>query len=379
VAVAARQARFRAAVSTPTPARNWHWAGLAVCTRDFLIGAILLYGYVYTAYKYGNPLFGRNDFFRYQEIILHPFDLSAAPAPFVLRQIPAAVASAFYRLGFYFDTAATIDPIGLDDGAKRRFFAMILSNGLAVCLSFTVLAGYLRNRLNQDNIVNSLALFGIFAGWFYFPSAVIAPVTIGWGWFVSSLFAIAFMEANATITAISCAVALFSRETTLIFALVMFGTLSLAERDRRPGVVGSIFVLLVGCMLYLALRIGFTAGYQHQIDPAHIAGQFTSLNFPTHFFIQMISAQGMLVLLLILIMTKRPRYAACLLISAAAVCVVALATDVTDVGLLLGETLPFYAAIFMLLWNGALTAPAKDLSRVQSGGARRLGSPKSAG
>ena len=366
-------------MSTPPALRGSHWdisAGRA--GRDFLVGAILLYGYVYTAYKYGNPLFGRNDFFRYQEIILHPLDLSAAPAPFVLRQIPAIIASAFYRLGFHFDTAGTIDLIGLDEGGKRRFLAMILSNGLAVCLSFTVLASYMRYKLAQDSIVNSLALFGIFAGWFYFPSAVIAPVTIGWGWFVSSLFAIAFIEANAAITAITCALALFSRETTLIFALAMFGTLCVLERDRRPGVVGSIFVLLIGCLIYLLLRTGFTSGYQHQIDPAHIAGQLTSLNFPTHFFIQMISTQGMLVLLLILIMAKRPRYAVCLLISPATVCVVALATDVTDVGLLLGETLPFYAAIFMVLWNGALTAPAKDLSGVQSGGARRLGSPKSA-
>jgi hypothetical protein len=207
---------------------------------------------------------------------------------------------------------------------------------------------------------------------------VIAPVTIGWGWFVSSLFAIAFIEGNAAITAISCAIALFSRETTLIFALTMFVTLLILEHDRRPGVIGSIGALLIGCMLYLLLRIGFTSGYQHQIDPAHIAAQFISLNFPAHFFIQMILAQGMLVLLLILIATKQLRYAAYLLISAAAVCVVALATDVTDVGLLLGETLPFYAAIFMLVWKGALTSPAKDQPRVQNGSARRLSSPKSA-
>jgi hypothetical protein len=365
-------------VSKPPSTRSSHWAGLAACGSDFLIGAVLLYGYVYTAYKYGNPVFGRNDFFRYEQIILHPFDLSAAPAPFVLRQIPAIVASAFYQLGFYLDTAATIDSIGLDADAKRRFFAMILSNGLAVCLTFTILAGYFRNKLMRDSIINSLALFGIFAGWFYFPSAVIAPVTIGWGWFVSSLFAIAFIERNAALTAIACAVALFSRETTLIFALSMFVALFLLERDRRPGVVGSIFVLLMGCMLYLVLRAGFTSGYQHQIDPAHIAAQFTSLNFPAHFFIQMILAQGMLVLLLILIMTKQSRYAVYLLMSAAAVCVMALATDVTDVGLLLGETLPFYAAIFMLLWNGALTASGKDHSDVQSGSGPRDGSPKPA-
>ena len=48
-----------------------------------------------------------------------------------LRQIPAIVASVFYHFGFYFDTAAVIDSIGFDEAEKRRFFAMILSNGLA--------------------------------------------------------------------------------------------------------------------------------------------------------------------------------------------------------------------------------------------------------
>jgi hypothetical protein len=155
------------------------WAILAGGGRDFLIGAILLYGYVYTAYKYGDPFLGRNDFFRYQQIILHPFDLAAVPAPFALRQIPAIVASVFYRLGFHVDTSAVIDLLGFDAAEKRRFFAMILSNGFAVCLSFTVLAGYLRAKLTTDSVINSLALFGVFAGWFYFSSAVIAPVTTG--------------------------------------------------------------------------------------------------------------------------------------------------------------------------------------------------------
>ena len=34
-------------------------------------------------------------------------------------------------------------------------------------------------KLAADYIINSLGLFGIFAGWFYFPSAVVGPVTIG--------------------------------------------------------------------------------------------------------------------------------------------------------------------------------------------------------
>jgi hypothetical protein len=75
----------------------------------------------------------------------------------------------------------------------------------------------------------------------------------------------------------------------------------------------------------------------------------------------MVLAQGMLVLLLVLIAMRQPRYAAYLLVSAAVVCGMALATDVTDVGLLLGETLPFYAAIFMLAWDRALGASTKQI------------------
>lgn len=343
--------------------------GLARGSRDFLIGVILLYGYIYTAYKYGNPLFGRNDFFHYQQIILHPLDLSVAPAPFVLRQFPAIVASLFYHFGVHLDTAATIDAIGLDDVTKRCFLAMILSNAVAVCVSFTVLTGYLRNKLATDSMINSLALFGIFSGWFYFPSAVIAPVTTGWGWLVSTLFAVAFVERNAAVTAIACTIALFARETTLVFALVMFLALLLVGRERDRGVIGSILVLAGSCLLHLVLRIGFTSGYAHQIDPQQIIAQLTSLNFPTHFFIQAVLAQGLLMLLLVLIAMRRPRYAAYLLMSVAAVLVMALATNVTDAGLLLGENLPFYAAIFMLAWGRALPVwSERQFSGVAGGG-----------
>jgi hypothetical protein len=171
---------------------------------------------------------------------------------------------------------------------------------------------------------------------------------------------VAFVERSTVATVLACALALFSRETTLIFALTMFVVPLLVEGDRSRGVVAPIVVLATSCVLYLAIRIGFTSGYQHQIDPAHIVAQLISLNFSPHFFIQLILAQGVLILLLIFIATKQPRYAAYLLASAAAVSVVALATDVTDVGLLLGEMLPFYATIFILAWNGAFAARGKD-------------------
>jgi hypothetical protein len=49
---------------------------------------------------------------------------------------------------------------------------------------------------------------------------------------------------------------------------------------------------------------------------------------------------------------------------------VAVATAVTDVGLLVGETLPFYAVIFVLAWNGALPVPLAGKSAIRADASR---------
>jgi hypothetical protein len=113
-------------------------------------------------------------------------------------------------------------------------------------------------------------------------------------------------------------------------------------------------VLAASCLLYLALRIGFTTGYAHQIDPAGIIGRVAGLTFPAHFFVQLILAQGIPILLLVLSAMKAARYAVYLAAAAGVMALVAVTTGVTDVGLLVGESLPFYAVIFILTWNGAL-------------------------
>ena len=316
--------------------------------RDFLIGAVFLYGYVYTAYKYGNPLFGRNDFFKYKEMVGSPLDFSATTAPFVLRQIPTIVASIFYKLGVYYDTAVVVDLIGLDRDTKRRFLALILSNALAVCLSFTILASYLRTKLSRNSMVDLFTLFGIFAAWFYFPSGVIAPLAVGWGWLVSSLFVIAFLERSLALTCLACLVGLLSRETTLIFALVMFLALLLFEGDRQRSIVSSVLVLTAGCITYLVLRKLFTSGYEHQISPHSIVSSLMSPKLSRAFLFQSVLSQGLLVTLLLGIAVKHLRYAAYLLLAAGAVVTVAFGTKESQTALVSGETLPFYTVIFLL-------------------------------
>lgn len=334
--------RWRSAIAT---------TGGAV--RDFLGAAIFVYGFVHASYKLGDPSFGGNDFYKYKDMVGHPFDFSAAPAPFVLRQITTIVASSFYELGFHYDSPATIDSLGFDQDTKRRFFSLILSNGLAVCLSIAILSTYLRTKLAKYGIVELFGLFGIFAAWFYFSNHVVAPLTVGWGWVSSSLLAIAFLEQNAAMTCVACVIALFSRETTLIFAFTMFIALILFEGNRRRSVIASVAVLAAGCLAYLMVRLLFTTGYQHQIDPHSILRSLLSpqLWLSREFLFQSILSQGLLALLLFLIAMKQPRCAGYLLLAAAAVAFVALGARVDQIALLLGETLPFYAVLFLLCWH----------------------------
>lgn len=325
-----------------------HLISLAYVARDFAIGVIFVYGYIYTAYKYGNPLFGRNDFFKYQAMIGSPFDFSATTAPFVLRQIPAIVAAGFYKLGLHYDTMAVVDLIGFDRDTKRRFLALIMSNGLAVCLSFAMLCHYLRTKLPTFGVVELFALFGIFAAWFYFPSGTVAPATVGWGWFASSLFAIAFLERSLSLTCLACLIGIFSRETTLIFALVMVTAVLLFDGERSRNVVLSAIVLIAGCLTYLILRKLFTTGYEHQISPRAVFANLTSFRVSRDYIFQSVLSQGLLLLLIFGIAVKAPRYAAYLCIAAAAVVVVAFAAKVSETALLSGETLPYFAVIFLL-------------------------------
>lgn len=323
--------------------------------RDFTIGALFLYGYIYTAYKYGGPLFGRNDFFDYKEMVGDPFNFSGTTvAPFILRQIPTIVASIFYKLGVHYDTATAIDLIGVDPDTKRRFFALILSSGVAVCLSFTILAGYLRTKFCKFGMIEFFALFGVFAAWFYFPNGVISPLVYAWGWLASSLFLIAFLERSLVLTCVACLIGLFSRETTVIFALAMFSVRLLFDSDRRRSDVTSVLVLAAGSLTYLLFRKLFTSGNEHQIDPHSLINGLLSFSPSRDYIFQSFLSQGLLVLLLIGIAMKRLRYAAYLLLAAAVITGVGIAAQESRLALLYGETLPFYAIIFFVTQFGGL-------------------------
>ena len=225
------------------------------------------------------------------------------------------------------------------------------------------MAGYLRTKFSKFGAIDLFALFGVFAAWFYFPSGVISPLAYAWGWLASSLFLIAFLERSLVLTCLACLIGLFSRETTVIFALAMFLARFLLDGDHRRSDAVSILVLAAGSLSYLLFRKLFTSGNEHQIDPHSLIYGLISFSPSRDFIFQSFLSQGLLVVLLLGIAVKCPRYAAYLLLAAAAVTVVGIATRESQLALLYGETLPFYAIIFFLGQFGALQPEPPAVSK----------------
>jgi len=317
--------------------------------RNAALAAMFVYGYVYTYVKLGNPYFGRNDFFRYMEMIGRPFDFAATRAPFVLRQIPSLLATVFYRLGAHYDGDTVTTLVGLDDDTRRRFMALVLSNAVAVCLCLATLATYLRCKTKYpDDLTVSFALFGAFSAWFWFASVPFAPVTVGWGWLVTALLAVAFWERSLVLTGIAAALAVFTRETALVFALAWFASYALLDRKRAHRLPAAAAIIFSAGCLYLVLRVTLSTGYEHQISPPHIFAALRSPTLAPGFLFQSVLSQALFVLLWLAIAIRDWRLGVSLGCGMAAILVAGLGAAISEFAMVTGESLPAFVLAFFL-------------------------------
>lgn len=251
---------------------------IALSVRDFIVASLFVYGYAYAAIKLNDPFFVARDFFRYMHMIGRPFDFSVVPAPFVMRQIPPLVATAIYKMGLHYDIPTVGGLAGLVRDNQRRLLALVISNATAVIFAITLLFGYLRRRLPEIKLTALFSLIGILASFFWFPIHIIGPLTYGWGWFAASLFAIAFLERSATLTCVAAAVAMFSRETMIVYALGLYGLAVLLYGKSARNLIAPTLCLVFAACLYLVLRKLLAFGYVYQISPKFIIKSLFSLH-----------------------------------------------------------------------------------------------------
>ena len=316
-----------------------------------MLGFIALTGYIYYSYKFGSPDLGNNDFYRYKEMVEHPLDLSAVPAPFVLRQIPTFVAHLFYVFGIFYDTKTNLDFIvPTDDTTKRIFFALILSNAVAVGVSIVISMHYIRKRALNNDVIISFAYIGILLSYFYFPSSVIAPLTIGWGWLATAVLTVALFEKRFLLFILGCLAALGTRETILIFMLVfsIFSWASIARKERFY--LGAALMLAASCGALILARIYLVHGYEDQFDLHMNVTNVLAFRPSKEFIFQTIIPQAIIFVLLVSVSIRHTSLAVALFASMIAVLIIGLGTGERPggIGRAIGETLPLYAIIFLL-------------------------------
>ena len=336
--------------------------------RDALLGFIAICGYLYYCYKFGSPDLGNNDFYRYQEMVERPFDLSATSAPFVLRQIPTFVAYLFYKCGIFYDTKTNLDLIlpGAIE-TKKVFFALILSNTLAAAASFAVALAYIRQKAQNNDILVSFSYLGIMLSYFYFPFSIVAPLTYGWGWLASAILAIGLLDKRLLMICCGCLMALFSRESILIFslALSMFAWAGFGRRDVFY--VQSAGMVAVACAMLLVMRIFLVHGYEHQFGLQSVVTNILSFSPTREFLFQGLIPQAIFIVLLLSLSKKHGSYALALFLAIIPVILVVIGAGITTPGRVIGETLPFYAIIFLLAKIGGLvTVQTRPIQEVRT-------------
>jgi hypothetical protein len=321
--------------------------------RDVVLAILALSGYVYYSYKFGTPDLGNNDFYDYQKMVEHPFDFSAAPASFVIRQAPTAFAYILYAARVFYDTMTATDLIGGTGFAEKRiFFALILSNAVAVAATLVIGLHYLRASTGDNRITLPFCYLGITLSYFYFPFSIIAPLATGWGWLTSTILCIGLLERRLLLIVLGAVLALVTRETILIFATVLAIAAWVTGKERF--FVRSAFVLVLAGLALVVARSQTIIGHEHQMD---VVSNVRAFDLSMAYLKWAILPQAIPVVLLAALWHKQRRYALILLVAMGAMILVGVATDEgPGIGRALGETLPIYAIIFILAEFKALPA-----------------------
>ena len=320
--------------------------GRLLVVRDVLLSFIALSGYLYYCYKFGSPDLGNNDFYHYKEMVERPLDFNAAPAPWVLRQLPTIVAHQLYELGAFYETKTNFDIIlpGAIE-TKKIFFALILSNALAAGMSFAIALYFIRGKTFKNDSLVSFSYIGLMLSYFYLPFSFIAPLTYGWGWLVSTIFVIGFLEKRSSLILLGCALSLVTRETILVFALP-FSISAWASFGRRDQFyLQSACVIAAAGIVVILMRVFVLHGHENEFD---VITNITSFWPGREFVLQATISQALIFFLLFSLHQKYRAYSVTLFISMLAVIIVAVGTGITSTGRFIGETLPFYAIIFIL-------------------------------
>jgi len=315
-----------------------------------VIVLLFSYGIFYTSYKYGQPELGNRDFFRYEKMVDSPLNLHATISPTVLRQIPTLAAYSIKQAGIYYNSR-----IAFEDGKRykgentqQNFFALILSNYLAYIIAIALVISYLvKTGMFSSTKAVYLPVMAFSLGYFMVPVNIIAPLSQGYGWLVAVLLSIGLISRSMGYIVAGSVLAIFSRETTLLFFILLFAATAIYQvvnKIRDGFVYKGLLTMLAVFICLLLLRSGFTHGNEGQLSPLFLVKKSLIAITRDDYFFQAFFTQGLLFFLTGLVYLKYKTHAIIYLCAIGGIILI----GGFGVGRIIGETFPYLVLLYLL-------------------------------
>lgn len=305
---------------------------------------LFTYGLFYTSYKLGRPDLGLHDYRHYSRMVDTPLSLSVAKAPFILRQIPTIVAYGIKQAGIYYPNKTSFQQSTYykTENDQRNFFALILSNYLAFVAAIAIMLSYLRSK----GIDAPFPVIALMLGYFFTSLTVIAPLNGAYGWLCCVLLTIGVLERKMWLVIVGSLMALFSRETVLLFFMPLLAISFVQSREKRY-LQPLLVCLTAGITLYL-VRLFLVSGYEEHLTFGTTGRTTYRQILNADYLFQGYLTQGLVAFLCYKIYKADKSVGIAITASISVVALFCFAVRVGGAGRIIGECYPFLLVIYIL-------------------------------
>jgi hypothetical protein len=235
--------------------------------------ALLAWPLFYFVYKFGNPLYGTNDFFSYYKLY-RDWDIGNVDAPFNMRLLSSVFIYLLNKAGLHYDTMTAFDQFPLD---KQVFFNAILFNYICVVATCATIFATLRRHLDGvllPFIGGLLFLLGF--GTVFFE---LMPITDALSIFLFAIIFKWYLEKNRLLF-IPLVLLIVQREYIFLALAVVALIDLLAQKQRYYLWVLISCILCFGVYFVLRKTIFYTPKYDFQASPDFFSDSIMKLKFP---------------------------------------------------------------------------------------------------
>lgn len=320
---------------------------MIVFFKYILLVFLFSYPILYIVYKWDVPnISGQKDFYHYQRMMESPLDFTVAQAPWVHRQIPTLVAFAIKKCQVFYSTKISYSYFKGFKGENTQinFFSLILSNYIAYLLSIGLLLKCLIPE--RKNPILSFYIVAFSIGYFMVFINVIAPTAQAYAWLSCALMIYGILKKNKYFIILSLAIAMFSRETLLIFYTLYFGfevvVGYIQNKLIKKEKLFLFFSSAISFLLILFLRTNYATGHEEQLSLDYLSETSDKIENINDFFFQVILSQGLLIFLLVTLFQNSRKHFTALLFSYIIILTITILTGIgNNSGRIIGESYLF--------------------------------------